>query len=103
MTTPASLSALETDLRRNVSQGEFVQTPDLLHHYMHELSCEARRVQPGSAAARNLEAHATALLEWMRTMAAISLAHDAAELERLPFLAAFGSPEPRPSRTAVDA
>ena len=70
---------------------------------MRELASVVGRVAPDSVAARDLEARATALLDWIRTMASVSLAHDAAKLERLPFLAAFGNPEPRQSRAAVDA
>jgi hypothetical protein len=103
MSIPATLLAIETDLRRTVSQGGFRQTPELLQGYMQELCSEARRVPPGSVAIQDLEARATALLDWIRTMASVSLAHDAAELERLPYLAAFANPEPRQSRAAVDA
>ena len=98
-----SLLAIETDLRRTVSEGGFGQTPELLQRYMQELRLEVRRVPPGSVAARDLEVHATALLEWIRTMASVSRAHCAAQLERLPYLAPFGNPQPQQSRTAVDA
>ena len=100
---PATLLAIEADLRRTVSEGGFRQTPELLQRYMRELQNEVRRIRPGSVAARDLEARATALMDWTRTMASVSLAHCAAQLERLPSLAAFGNPEPRQSQTVVDA
>jgi hypothetical protein len=103
MSIPAALLAIETDLRRTVSEGGFRQTPELLQRYMQELQSEAHRVPSGSVAARDLEARATALLDWIRTMASVSLAHYAAQLERLPRLAPFGNPQPQQSRTAVDA
>jgi hypothetical protein len=70
---------------------------------MRQLQVEAHRVPPGSAAARDLEAHTTALMDWIRTMASVSRAHCAAQLERLPNLAPFGDPQPRQSQTAIDA
>jgi hypothetical protein len=103
MSIPATLLAIETDLRRTVSEGGFRQTPELFQRYMQQLESEVRRIPPGSNAARELEARATALLDWIRTMASVSLAHCAAELERLPYLAPFGNPQPRHSQTAVDA
>ena len=103
MSTPQALLAIETDLRRTVSEGGFRQTPELLQRYMQQLQSEAHRVAPGSAAARDLEAHATALMDWIRTMASVSLAHCAAQLERLPYLAPFGNPQPPESQTAIDA
>ena len=96
------LLAIETDLRRTVSEGGFRQTPDLLQRYMQALQNAVRQVQPASPEARDLEARATALLEWVRTMAAVTIAHCAAELERLPNLAPFGNPEPRRPRS-IDA
>ena len=103
MSFPTPLLAIETDLRRTVSEGAFRQTPELLQRYMNELQTEAGRVHPGNVASRDLEAHATALLNWVRTMASVSRAHCAAELERLPYLAPFGDPQPRDPQTAIDA
>jgi hypothetical protein len=103
MSTPQTLLAIETDLRRTVSEGGFRQTPELLQRYMLQLESEVRRLPSGSRAARDFEAHATALLDWVRTMASVSLAHCAAELERLPFLTPFGNPRPQEPQTAIDA
>jgi hypothetical protein len=103
MSTPQTLLAIETELRRTVSEGAFRQTPELLQRYMLQLESEVRSVPPGSSAARDFEADATALLYWIRTMASVSLAHCAAELERLPYLAPFGNPQPQESQTAIDA
>src|ERR1035438_5544600 len=103
MSMPSSLLAIETDLRRTVSEGGFRQTPELLQRYMQQLQNAVRQVQPGSPEARDLEARATALLDWVRTMASVSIAHCAAQLERLPYLAPFGNPQPRLPHTAVDA
>ena len=103
MSIPAALLTIENELRRTVSEGGFRQTPELLERYMRQLEHEAHRVAPGSVAARDLEAHATALLEWIRTMASVSLAHCAAQLERLPNLTPFGNPQPRLPHSAVDA
>lgn len=103
MSIPATLLTIENDLRCTVSAGGFRQTPELLQRYIQELCSEVHRVQPGSVAAQDLETRATALMDWIHTMASVSLAHDAAELERLPCLAAFGNPEPRQSQAAVDA
>jgi hypothetical protein len=98
------LLAIETELRRTVSEGEFGRTPELLESYMRELESQVRRIPPGGVASRNLEVRATALLDWIRTMASVSRAHCAAELERLPVnLAAFGNPEPRQSHSVIDA
>ena len=99
---PASLLRIEADLRRSVSEGDFRQTPELLQRYMQELQVEVFR-KPAGHAARDLEARATALLDWIRTMASVSLAHDAAELEHLPSLSAFGNPQPRQPQTVIDA
>jgi hypothetical protein len=103
MSTPGTLLAIETDLRRTVSEGGFQQTPELLQRYMHELQSEVRQVAPGSEAARNLEARAAALLDWIRTMARVALAHYTTELDCLPCLTPFANPQPRQPQTLVDA
>jgi hypothetical protein len=103
MSLPTTLLAIETDLRRTVSQGEFRRTPELLQCYMDELEREVRGVAPGSPAVRNLRVRATALLDWTRTMANVARAHCAGELERLPCLTPFGNPQPHEPQTTIDA
>ena len=103
MRLPTTLLAIETDLRRTVSQGEFRRSPELLQRYMDELEREAHCVAPGSPEARNLRVRATALLDWIGTMAYVARAHYASELERLPRLTPFGNPQPHDPQTTIDA